>query len=154
MELVLRRIFKGKEYTIGNLYVDGSYLCDTLEDADRGLYQGMGDSWINERKVYGETAIPYGRYKVTLKVKSPKFSKSKNYKDCDGYLPRLIGVPCWDGVLLHIGNGPKDTEGCILVGKNEVKGMVVNSKYWFYKLYDKLKEADNRGEEIWISITD
>ena len=152
MELTLHRKWKLPNYTIGNLYVDGVWVCNTLEDTDRDLYQGMSKDWIEQKKVYGETAIPYGRYRITMKVQSPKFSKKKMYSKCNGYLPRLINVPCWEGCLIHIGNYPQDTLGCVLVGYNKIKGAVVNSTTAFWKLYDLLKEADNRGEQIWITI--
>lgn len=152
MELTLHRKWRLPKYSIGKLYVNGKYICDTLEDTDRELYQGMSEDWIMENKVYGETAIPFGRYRITLNVKSPKYSKRKQYDKCKGYLPRLLNVPCWEGCLIHIGNYPKDTEGCILVGYNEVKGAVVNSTTAFWKLYDILKTANDRGEEIWLTI--
>lgn len=152
MEITLHRKYKIKDYTIGKLYVDGVYVCDTLEDTDRGLYQGMGEAWLREKKVPGQTAIPFGRYRVTLKVKSPKYSKRKAYEKIDGYLPRLLEVPGYQGVLIHIGNYPQDTEGCILVGYNTKKGAVMNSTQAFWKLYDLLKAADDKKEEIWITI--
>ena len=152
MEITLHRKYKLKDYTIGKLYVDGAYVCDTLEDTDRGLYQGMGETWLREKKVPGQTAIPFGRYRVTLKVQSPKYSKRKAYEKIDGYLPRLLEVPGYQGVLIHIGNYPKDTEGCILVGYNTKKGAVMNSTQAFWKLYDLLKAADDKKEEIWITI--
>lgn len=152
MELTLVRKYKKKGYTIGELLINGKFFCSTAEDEDRGLYQGMDPEWIAEKKVYGETAIPYGRYRITLNVQSPKYSKKKQYDFCKGYLPRLIGVPGFDGILIHIGNYPKDTYGCILVGLNKVKGAVVDSTTWFKKLYDILKKANQKGEEIWITI--
>lgn len=93
-------------------------------------------------KRYGATAIPVGRYQVTLKVQSQKFSKKKQYEFCDGYLPRLINVPAFEGVLIHIGNTAKDTEGCILVGRNTKVGKVLESGVTFLKLYERLKEAE------------
>lgn len=152
MEITLHRKYKLKDYTIGKLYVDGAYVCDVLEDTDRGLYQGMGEAWLREKKVPGQTAIPFGRYRVTLKVKSPKYSLRKAYEKIDGYLPRLLEVPGYQGVLIHIGNYPQDTEGCILVGYNTKKGAVMNSTQAFWKLYDLLKAADDKKEEIWITI--
>lgn len=152
MELTLHRKWKKDGYSIGILYVDGVRFCDTLEDTDRGLDQSMTTKEIEEKKVYGETAIPYGRYEITMKVQSPKYKAYKQYQKCKGYLPRLKNVKGYSGVLIHIGNWPKDSAGCILVGKNEVKGAVVNSTYWFWKLYDILKAASDKGEKIWITI--
>ena len=141
MELKLRRIARKEDYTIGRLYVDGVYFCDTLEDKDRGLKQSLPASVNKAMKKAGATAIPTGKYKVTLKVKSPKFSKKKQYDFCGGYLPRLINVPAFEGVLIHIGNTAKDTEGCILVGRNTKVGKVLDSGVTFRALYEKLKEA-------------
>lgn len=152
MELTLDRKYRKENYSIGKLYINGQYFCDTCEDKDRDLYQGMEAEWIKEKKVYGETAIPFGRYRISMRRKSPKYSQKKQYEKCEGYVPYLRDVPGFSGILIHIGNYAKDSCGCILVGENKVKGGVVNSTLWFWKLYDILKEADERGEEIWITI--
>lgn len=152
MEITLIRKYKLNDYTIGKLYIDGTYLCDTIEDKDRNLYQGMDLEWIKKEKVYGETAIPYGRYKVTLKVQSPKYSTRKQYEKCKGYVPRLVNVPGFEGILIHIGNYAKDSYGCILLGENKVKGAVVNSTTWFWKFYEILKNADDEGKDIYITV--
>lgn len=141
MDLRLKRIAKRDGYTIGRLYIDGERFCDTLEDTDRGLRQEYGPAACKAGKRHGATAIPTGRYQVTLKVQSPRFSKKKQYAFCNGYLPRLINVPAFEGILIHIGNTPKDTEGCILVGENKVVGQVVNSTQTFKRLYERLKTA-------------
>lgn len=133
MKISIERVFKGEEYTIGKLYIDGQYFCDTLEDRYRDL--------TIERKVKGETCIPCGEYPVTLNIQSPKYKSYDQYKFCNGYLPRLLNVPYFEGILIHIGNYPRDTEGCILVGRNTVKGAVMESTVTFKKLYHKLKEA-------------
>ena len=154
MELRLERKYKKETYTIGNLYINGKWFCNTIEDKDRNLYQGMPVDYIRQEKVYSETAIPYGRYEVTLKVQSPKFSKTAKYERCKGYLPRLLDVPAFEGVLIHIGNSANQSAGCILVGLNKVKGKVVESTETFWKLYDILKKASDEGEKIFINITD
>lgn len=153
MELRIDRKYKGIDYVISNLYVDGKKFGYVLEDTDRRLRQEMQEATIRREKIYGKTAIPYGRYKVTLSVKSPRFSEQKFYKEvCDGYLPRLEKVPGFDGVLIHVGNYPKDTEGCLLVGLEKGDGMILKSKSAFKKLYSLLKEVDDRNEEIWIQV--
>lgn len=136
MRLELKRIAKREDYTIGRLYVDGEYFCDTLEDKVRDL--------TRETKVYGKTAIPEGTYEVTLRVQSPRFSQKKQYDFCKGYLPRLLGVPSFEGVLIHGGNTAADTEGCILVGKNTVRGMVTDSLATLKKLYSRLSLCSGR----------
>ena len=153
MELTLDRKYRKEKYSIGKLYVNGRYLCDTCEDKDRNLYQGMSKEEIARIKVYGETAVPFGRYRISMKRKSPKYSQKKQYEKCGGYVPYLRDVPGFSGILIHIGNFASDSAGCILVGENKVKGGVVNSTKWFWKLYDILKQADDAGEEIWITIT-
>lgn len=149
MELRLKRIARRETYTIGRLYIDGQYFCDTLEDTDRGLRQSLPASVNKAKKKAGATAIPTGRYRVTLLVQSPRFKERKQYQFCDGYLPWLINVPAFDGVLIHIGNTAKDTEGCILVGKNTKVGKVLDSAETFRKLYERL--SSNRSS-IYISI--
>ena len=141
MDLTLKRIARCETYTIGHLYIDGVYFCDTIEDTDRGLRQSLPESVNRSKKRFGATAIPTGRYQVTLGVKSPKFSKKKQYDFCGGYLPRLINVPAFEGVLIHIGNTAKDTDGCLLVGKNTKVGKVLDSGVTFRALYAKLKAA-------------
>ena len=143
MKLVLERTFKGSAYTIGKLYVDGDYFCDTLEDVDRGLSSDMPLSEINEKKVYGKTAIPTGTYKVVMNVVSPKFKDRTWAKPWDGKLPRLENVPGYEGILIHVGNKAEDTLGCILVGQNKVKGQVINSTATFDKLMDLLTQTND-----------
>ena len=149
MELNIKRIARRETYTIGRLYIDGKYFCDTLEDKDRGLRQDMPVAIIRATKRKGITAIPTGRYRVTLAVQSPKFSKRAIYQFCNGYLPRLINVKGFDGVLIHIGNTAGDTEGCLLVGKNTAVGKVLESRVTFVRLYEKLKKAK---DSIYITV--
>lgn len=117
MKLLLKRIFKGETYTIGKLYVDGVYVCDTLEDK------------VREVKIKHETAIPAGTYDIVLNL-SARFKR---------VLPRLLNVPGFEGILIHPGNDKDDTSGCILVGENKEKGKVLNSKITFDKLFSMLK---------------
>jgi len=156
MRLLLKRIFKGSEYTIGRLYteINGQMIlfCDTLEPIDRGLKKTQSEAVIKSRKVKGKTAIPIGTYAITLKEQSPKFRLRYWAKFCDGYLPTILGVPCFSRVLIHVGNTVKDTEACVLVGNNRVKGKVLDSAYTFERLYKKLKAADDRGETLSITI--
>lgn len=155
MEITLKRIALRDTYTIGRLYVDDVYVSDTLEDCVRDLNRnGQFDN--GEKKVYGETAIPYGRYEVELNVKSPKYSNFAKYhwaKPYGGFLPRLNNVKNFDGVLLHVGNTPKDTLGCILVGYNTIKGQLTDSRKAFALLMDKyLTPARKNGEKVFITV--
>ena len=155
MELRLERIALRSEYTIGKLYVDGEYVCDTIEDTVRDLDKD-GKFANGEVKLHGKTAIPYGRYEITMKVKSPKYSNFSKYswaKKYDGYLPRLLNVSQFDGVLMHVGNSALDSEGCIIVGENKVVGKVINSVNTFRRLMDEyLVPAKKRNERIVITI--
>lgn len=128
IKLLVKREFFAETYTIGKLYVDGVYFCDTLENPVRP--EGI--------KIPNETAIPYGTYEVIVNF-SPKFKR---------ILPRLLNVPMFDGILIHRGNSVKDTSGCILVGENKVKGMVLNSTPYEEKLVELLK--DKKDIEITI----
>ena len=152
MELKLKRIFKGDKYTIGNLFINDKKFCDTLEDTDRGLDASMSVSKIITLKKFGITAIPKGTYEVVMNVVSAKFSKYKQYTFCGGRVPRLLNVPGYDGVLMHIGNKPEDTDGCILVGKNTVKGMITSSTETFMSFYKILEDASKKNEKIHITI--
>lgn len=156
MELTIKRKALRDTYTIGGLYINGIFECDTLEDKVRDLNKDGDLDDAGEGKVYGKTAIPYGRYEITLDVVSPKFSRYEFYTNvCGGRLPRLLNVPHFDGVLLHVADGYKGAEllsGCIGVGRNLIKGGLLNGKETFSTLYTKLKQARDKGEKIWITI--
>jgi hypothetical protein len=142
MELILHRRFLGSEYTIGSLYIGSEYFCDTLEDKDRGLTQSMSLDEIKHVKIPHETAIPTGEYKVIVNISPAK----------KRMLPRLLDVPGFSGILIHRGNTKNDSSGCILVGKNKVKGKVINSTQCEKQLVEILTEAQEQGEEIRITI--
>lgn len=151
MKIELIRIYNCTRYSIGKLYVDGKYVCDTIEDYDRGLNQDMSEEQIRRIKVYRQTAIPIGTYKVTLNVKSPKFALKPYYKNyCGGYMPRLLNVKGFDGILIHCGSSADSSAGCLIVGYNKIKGRVINSQAAFEKLMPIMKKAKN-GITIVIS---
>lgn len=125
MKITLNRIFKGDQYTIGKMYIDGIYFCDTLEDS------------VRPEKIKHETAIPAGTYNVILN-RSNRFKK---------ILPLLLNVPNYEGIRIHSGNTKEDTSGCILVGENKIKGQVINSKQKMNELMKLLIKAN------YISIT-
>jgi len=141
-ELLLKRIALRPTYTIGRLSVEGAYFCDTLEDKVRDLNKDGDLGEPGETKVYGETAIPYGRYRIIM-YRSPHFGRM---------LPKLLLVDSFEDILIHSGNRPKDTKGCILVGENRVVGKVLNSRPWEKKLVDLLLQAEKEGKEIFITI--
>ena len=130
-----------------------SYFCDTLEPTWRNLNGiALKPEEVNAkysrqsgkvaRKIPGHTAIPEGSYRVLI-TKSPHFKE---------WLPYVQGVPGFEGIRIHAGNYPDDTQGCILVGENKVKGMVVNSRIWLTRLMKRIQAAENQGEGIWITI--
>jgi hypothetical protein len=112
----------------------------------------MNESQIKGLKVYGETAIPIGTYTVDMNTVSPKFKDRAWAKPYGGKLPRLLKVPGYEGILIHLGNTAKDSLGCILVGLNTKVGMVTNSTEHFHKLMKELLAAKLKGEEIKITI--
>ena len=138
MELLLKRIYKGNKYTIGKLYIDGEWFCDTIEDVVRSLPKNCPHT-PKERnceckeKVYGETAIPAGIYKVIL-------SYSNRFKRI---LPELLNVPHFLGIRIHRGNTEQDSAGCIILGENKVKGKVINSTPYEIKLVKLLENQKN-----------
>lgn len=146
MELRLHRIARKREYTIGRLYVDNIYVCDTLEDRDR-LYFGHG-------KIKGQTAIPCGRFEVLLNNYSPRFGAKEPYKSlANGCVPLIKDVPGFSGVRIHIGNTAADTDGCPLVGRNTVVGKVMESRATYIRLWKEwLAPARVRGEKVWITV--
>lgn len=153
MKLTLDRRYKKDTYSIGKLYVDGAYFCDTVEDKDRGISDKDSLEKIKKVKVYAKTAIPLGTYKITMGVISPKFSQKAYYKSfCNGRMPRLLNVKGFDGILIHKGSNANSSAGCIIVGKNTVVGGVTSSQFYFEKLYKLLDDAYKRGESIELEI--
>ena len=146
ISLKLKRIAKKPTYTIGKLYLNGEYFCDTLEDTDRGLSQIMPLEQIMAKKIKNQTAIPTGTYVIDMNTVSPKYSNFSKYpwaKPYDAKIPRLKAVPGYLGVLIHPGNTNADTSGCILVGENKVVGKVINSQLTWKKLMTKLVKDKN-----------
>ena len=134
MKLKLKRIALKDTYTIGKLYIDDEYFCDTLEDTVRDLNKnGVFDN--GEKKIYGKTAIPYGTYNV-------KWTYSNKFKK---YMPLIENVPSFAGIRIHAGNSSADTQGCILVGENKAVGKVLNSKNTVNKLYPIIQNACKKG---------
>lgn len=152
MELKLDRKFKKETYTIGKLFVNDVYLCDTVEDRDRGLTQSMSEAEIKKIKVYGQTAIPTGEYSIKMTY-SPKFAKTSWGKKYDGKVPQIVNVKGFDGIRIHPGSNELQTSGCIFPGENKQKGKVLNSTSFYYKLLDMyIIPAIKNGESIKLII--
>lgn len=139
MRITLIRIANKPTYTIGKLYIDGVYFSDVLEDTDRGLDDSMTEKEIKAKKIKGQTAIPTGIYTVKITY-SPKYKK---------LMPLVDNVKGYSGIRIHSGNTHKDTEGCLLVGKNKEVGKVLESRKTFNALYKILTETK---EHIIIDI--
>ena len=141
MNLTLKRLNLTPNYTEGELYVNNVYFCKTLEDANRDLNKnGQFDN--SEKKVYGETCIPYGKYKVTVTY-SPKFKRE---------LPEILGVNSFSGIRIHRGNTTANTLGCILCGEKVVDGYLYNSTPYELELTSILKQEVTRGNTIYLDI--
>ena len=151
MEIILKRIAKRKDYTIGKLYIrteeveeyrtytNDEYFCDTLEPTWRDFANGA-------YKIKGKSAIPEGRYAVVI-TWSPRFKT---------WLPLLVGnqefSKKWQGIRIHAGNTAKDTQGCILVGKNREVGKVLDSRKCLYELKQKIVAAKDKGAPVWLTV--
>lgn len=133
VDLTLVRCHFTDNATLGCLYLNEQLFCHTLEPCTRAK---------DAPKVPGKTAIPEGFYPVNLETISPRFSNFRRYpwaRPCNGKLPRLCNVPGFSGVLIHVGNIPEDTEGCILVGQAHTSEMLINSAATFRRLMLRLQ---------------
>ena len=141
-EILVKRLYLKEDYTIGKMYVDGVFFADTLEDRVRD-YNKDGDLLDEgEEKVYGETAIPYGRYRITVTL-SPKFKRE---------LPRLLAVPHFTGILIHEMRDASQSHGCIGVGENKIKGGLINSRPYVQELTSWIKIQESMGNAVYITI--
>jgi len=127
MIIEIKRLYKTKTSTIGELSINGVWECYTLEDVERDV------------KIKGETAIPKGKYKVII-------NQSNRFKRL---LPLLLNVPNFEGVRIHAGNTNHDTEGCILVGKTRSNDFIGKSR----KAFDSLFEKMQKEKEITLVIS-
>lgn len=134
--MTLKRIEKLPDYTVGELFINGVYLCDTLEPTWRDIGWGRPD-----RKVAGHTAIPDGRYPVVVS-RSPKFKR---------WLPLLLHVPQFEGIRIHAGNSVADTAGCILPGIYRGVGRIIDSRIWEHRIIRRMAGRPE-GEAVWINI--
>jgi hypothetical protein len=129
MELSLKRLYKTEKSTVGELKINNIFECYTLEDVERDV------------KIFGETAIPKGRYEVII-------SWSNRFKQ---FMPLLLNVPNFEGIRIHTGNTAKNTLGCILVGKTRSENQIGNSRIAYSNLFEKLKIASKK-EKIFLNI--
>ena len=144
MVITIDRAFKKKDYTISHLLVDGALFCNAIEDADRGLTSSMSPLEIQRVKAKhpGKTAIPRGKYKLTITY-SPKFRKD---------LILVNDVPGYSGIRIHPGNTAEDSLGCILPGKNDKVGMVSNSRIWCQLIQNMVMRELKQGHTCWLEV--
>ncbi len=145
MKIVLERVARRDNYTIGRLYIDGELICDTLEPADRGLSSSWSLERLAREKVAwrpGKVAIPTGTYEVMMGW-SNRFGR---------WLPKVEDVPCFTGIFIHAGNSADDTRGCILVGENSKVGRVLRSKATLEIVHDKILTAKMAGEVVMLTV--
>lgn len=142
MELEVRRKQFTDKSTIGELLVNGDFYCYTLEDVDRGLIKTQPITEIAQKKLFGVTAIPLGKYDLSM-------TYSNRFKQ---YMPQVLNVPCFEGVRIHSGNTSEHTEGCLLVGKTKAENFIGESKKTFSQLMIILKSVEKK-EKITITYT-
>lgn len=144
LNLKLERKWKKEKYTIGNLFINGVFFSNVLEDTVRGLRQDMTPEEIKKIKIHGQTAIPSGRYEIRVTL-SARFRRQ---------LPILLNVPGYAGVRIHPGNNDANTEGCLLPGKNDRVGQVSNSRATMAALQKQIEEAIYQNSKVYIEIVD
>lgn len=142
MKITIERKYRKEGYTIGALFINGKWICNTLEPRDRGLKQSMSRMEIAIAKVFHETAIPEGSYRVMAGL-STKFNARRPY---------LLDVPGFKGIMIHEGNTVRDTTGCIIVGKNTVKGRLTESRKCLGEVMGCVLDAESRGEVVMITV--
>ena len=155
MNINVKRTARKNTYTIGKVTIDGKYFCDSLEDTDRGVTQimpftstgGAKGYWVTPdhgiiEKVYGKTAIPTGLYDA-CSYYWPKFK-------C--YVVMLLRVPGFTGILMHNGMTSDHSEGCVLLGKNNIVGRLDGDRIYMDALVARVMAAEKRGEKVTVQI--
>lgn len=135
----LHRFHHAPGYAISKLHVDNEFQCYVLEDEVREIETRPCQEW----KIPGRTAIPSGTYEVVIDY-SQRFKR---------FLPRLLDVPCFEGIRIHPGNTQADTEGCLLVGEWTGGDSIHDSRAQFTKLFARLMDAKQGGKKIYLEIT-
>lgn len=154
LELLVERNLFGDTYTMGRFYVDGMPFGDTIEPCSLHLSNSMPLEEIKAKKVYGKTAIPMGRYKLSLEV-SPSLKGRSYAKKYGGKFPYLVDVPCWNSVMIHPFNRGSESRGCISVAEYLSPGVVKNATKGYQDLMDfYLVPAFERGQDVYITISE
>lgn len=138
LQVLLTRNWRKDTYTIGRIYVNGNFFCNSLEDKDRGLIQGMPLETLKKMKIQDQTAIPVGTYRLRVTM-SPKFKRE---------LIEVVDVPAFTGIRFHRGVNENHTSGCVLTGLNKIKGGLVDGAKYEEEITKMVKAAD----EAWLTV--
>ena len=156
LEIYVWRFARLAEYTISRLYIDGEYICDTMEDKDYGFDCTTDVGIICQAKKMhpAAVAIPWGRYEVDTKYARGFANTHPWYKSqpLGSHIPCLVRVPGYSGILIHCGSNKDHTAGCIIVGYNKVKGALVDSKQAYIKVVTAIRNANAKGMKTFINI--
>lgn len=155
MIIKVKRTTKKSTYTIGKVSVNGKYFCDNLEDTDRGVTQtmpfvstgGINGYWVKPDgthidKVPGKTAIPTGLYDA-CSYYWPKYK-------C--YVVQLLRVPGFTGIFMHNGMTAEHTEGCPLLGKNNIVGRLDGDRIYMDALAARVMACEKNGENVQVEV--
>lgn len=157
MKIQVKRPESGKKptYTVGKVSIDGKAFCDSLEDKDRGVTQimpftstgGINGFWTDAKgnkidKVPGKTAIPTGLYDA-CSYYWPKFK-------C--YVVQILRVPGFTGILMHNGMTADHSEGCVLLGKNNIMGRLDGDRIYMDALAARVMACEKRGEKVQVEV--
>tara|TARA_R100001244_G_scaffold131649_1_gene105248 strand:- start:40 stop:489 length:450 start_codon:yes stop_codon:yes gene_type:complete len=148
MKLKVYRYSSQSRTTISAIHIDGEFECFGLEDRYR------------EIKVMGETRIGSGTYTIGLRTVGGHHAKYSNkFPDIHKGMLHVLDVPNFKYILIHIGNGEKDTMGCLLVGQEAnnnklYKGQITSSTSAYTELYSKVIKALDRNEPVTIQYID
>ena len=152
MELLLNRRWKKDTYTIGELFINGVKYSETCEDKDRGLKDSMSLSEIKSKKIYGQTAIPTGRYEIKMTY-SAKFANRAWARKYNGKVLEITNVKGYSGVRIHPFNTAQESLGCVAPGRNLEKGKVLQSTVYYTRLVDEyIYPALKKSEKVYITI--
>ena len=155
MKIQVKRVARKSTYTVGKVNIDGRAFCDSLGDTDRGVNQTMpfvstgGNKgyWVKPdgthiEKIPGKTAIPTGLYDAC----------SYYWEKYKCYVVMILRVPGFTGILMHNGMTADHSEGCILLGKNNVVGRLDGERIYMDALAARVMACEKRGEKVQVEV--
>lgn len=134
------RVAGAENYTQGRVYLDNVFFCHSCEDEDRFLERSLED--VSERKIYGRTAVPRGKYRLITSM-SHRFGK---------VLPEVLDTPGFSGIRMHGGNRAEDSLGCILVGRVRTSSGIAQCADTVQRIIQQIEDAADLGIETWLEI--